>query len=351
MPEKKQSYQQAGVDIEKAAQVLDAAKKSITSTFSGQVLNDLSAFAGMFKLNPGQLSNPVLVSSTDGVGTKLLLAQKLNDYRKVGQDLVGMCVNDIICCGARPLFFLDYIACGKIDKNVITTVIKSISDSCITCEASLIGGETAEMPGMYGPNDIDLAGFAVGIVQQPDIIKPDLVQADDVIIGVSSSGLHSNGFSLVRKIIEESKLDLDQEFLPNRSLAQEVLEPTRLYWPFVKEVIYNHKIPVHGIAHITGGGFYDNINRIIPPNLDAVIQEGRWPVKPIFKYLMEKGNIDKKEMYHVFNMGIGLVLITGSQYLEKIRSITDGTENQVYHIGSLNPGKGKVGVEFESQTT
>ncbi|MDZ7837448.1 MAG: phosphoribosylformylglycinamidine cyclo-ligase [Actinomycetota bacterium] len=349
MPDYKEkiSYKKSGVDIDKAAETLNAAKQSITSTFSGQVLNDLSAFAGLYKPDLDQIDNPVLVSSTDGVGTKLLLAKKLNDYTRIGQDLVGMCINDILCCGAKPLFFLDYIACGKIDKQVITAVIKSIADSCKECDSALIGGETAEMPGMYQPDEIDLAGFAVGIASQEKIIKPDMVDCGDIIIGIGSSGLHSNGYSLVRQIIKESSLDLDQIYFGDRTLAREVLEPTRLYWPLLKQVIHDQHIPVHGIAHITGGGFYDNINRAIPSGTNACIKEGSWPVKPVFKFLMDSADLDKKEMYRVFNMGIGLVLIVDKSYLGRIKSIAKSTGDTVYNIGCIGKGTGKVKIEFQ----
>ncbi len=346
--DKKYSYSDAGVDIGKADRLLGGLKDSITSTFSGRVLNDLSSFAGLFEPELKDCKQPVLVSSTDGVGTKLLLAKQADDYSTVGQDLVAMCINDILCCGAVPLFFLDYIACGKINEKTIKEVISSIASSCRRCNTALIGGETAEMPGMYGEDDLDLAGFAVGLVPKDRIISRENVREGDLVVGISSSGVHSNGFSLVRKIIKEKGLSLDAPFgTEEGTLVQHLLRPTKLYFPFVSQLLHVHKIDIHGIAHITGGGFYGNINRILPANMQAVITEGRWPVHPIFDYFMHQAQIEKPEMYHVFNMGIGLVLLAGQKDLQAIERIAQDAGQQAYPIGQIKKGKGEVSIDFQ----
>src|SRR4030066_2050429 len=307
---KKYSYRSSGVDVYKASDVLNQLKKTITSTFSDKVLSDLSSFSGLFQLDLKGYKNPVLTSSTDGVGTKILLAKKLDYYKFIGQDAVAMCINDIICCGAKPLFFLDYIACGKVDERKIKTIIKSIAESCSYCDTALIGGETAEHPGMSEEDDIDIAGFAVGIIEKAAIINPELVKEGDIVAGISSSGIHSNGFSLIRKLIDDKKLDLNKiyDWSGGLSLGKLLLTPTKLYFKIISRIIEN-KVKIHGIAHITGGGFYENINRIIPTNMDALIQEGSWEIPAMFKFFSELGNIDKKEMFRVFNMGIGMVII------------------------------------------
>lgn len=340
---KKYSYKSSGVDIDKASNVLNQLKETITSTFSGRVLSDLSSFSGLFQLDLKEYKNPVLTSSTDGVGTKILLAKKLNCYEHIGQDAVAMCINDTICCGARPLFFLDYIACGKIDEEKIKTIIKSIAKSCSYCNTVLIGGETAEHPDMCEEDDIDIAGFAVGIIEKSAIINSDLVREGDVIAGISSSGVHSNGFSLVRKLIEDKELDLNKKYDWARgiSLGSLLLTSTKLYSRIISKMIKS-KIRIHGIAHITGGGFYENINRIIPGNMDALIREGSWGVPAVFKFLQELGNIDRDEMFRVFNMGIGMVVIIAPGEFEKVISITSEMREDIYNIGNVIRGNGKV---------
>ena len=350
MPEKdkekdnrKYSYKSSGVDIDKASNVLNQLKKTITSTFSGKVLSDLSSFSGFFQLDLKEYKNPVLTSSTDGVGTKILLAKKLNYYRHIGQDAVAMCINDIICCGATPLFFLDYIACGKINEEKIKIIIKSISESCSYCNTVLIGGETAEMPDMYREDDIDVAGFAVGIIEKSAIINSGLVSEGDVIAGITSSGVHSNGFSLVRKLIEDKKLDLNKKYdwTDGISLGNLLLVPTKLYFKIIDKMIKN-KVGIHGIAHITGGGFYENINRIIPGSMDAFIEERSWRVPAVFKFLQELGNIDRDEMFRVFNMGIGMVVIIAPGEFDKVKSIASELGEDIYNIGIITSGDGKV---------
>ncbi len=346
---KKYSYRSSGVDIDKASNVLGQLKKTIASTFSDKVLSDLSSFSGLFQLDLKGYKNPILTSSTDGVGTKIILAKKLDHYESIGQDAVAMCINDIICCGAKPLFFLDYIACGKVEDKKIKTIIKSIAESCSYCDTVLIGGETAEHPGMSKEDDIDVAGFAVGIIEKSVIINPRLVKRGDIIAGLASSGIHSNGFSLVRKLIEDKQLDLDKKYDWGRgkSLGNLFLTPTRLYSRAVSKMIKN-KVKIHGIAHITGGGFYENINRIIPGNMDASIKEGSWRVPAVFKFLQQLGDIDRDEMFRVFNMGIGMVLIIAPDEFDRTKNIAGDMGEDLYNIGIVTKGNGKVIIK-ESQ--
>jgi len=341
---KKYSYRSSGVDIDKASNTLSQLKKTITSTFSSNVLSNLSSFSGLFQLDLKDYRKPVLASSTDGVGTKILLAKKADCYKYIGQDLVAMCINDIICCGAKPLFFLDYIACSKINPEKIKIIIESIAGSCNYCSTVLIGGETAEMPDMYGKDDMDIAGFAVGIVEKSEIINTSLVKEGDIVVGISSSGIHSNGFSLVRKIIDDKKLDLDKKYkwAKGKTLKDLLLTPTKLYFRIINEIVSKSKVKVHGIAHITGGGFYDNISRIVSPNMNASISEGLWEILPIFKFLKDLGNIDKKEMFRVFNMGIGMVMIISQKDFDKVKKIAMELDEDIYRIGTVTHGSGKV---------
>ncbi len=343
---KKYSYKSSGVNIDKASDVLGQLKKTIVSTFSDKVLGDLSSFSGLYRLDLKQYKDPVLTSSTDGVGTKILLAKKLNNYRDIGQDAVAMCINDIICCGAKPLFFLDYISCGKVNREKIKAIIESISRSCSYCDTVLIGGEIAEHPGMSAEDDIDIAGFAVGIIEKDSIINPSLVKEGDIIAGISSSGIHSNGFSLVRKLIDERKVDTDKKYswTGDMPLGNYLLTPTKLYYRPISEIMKN-KVGLHGIAHITGGGFYGNINRIIPDNMDAFIKKGSWEIPEVFNFLQELGNIDEKEMFGVFNMGIGMVVVISPQQFEKVRSIGGEMGDKIYNIGTVIKGNGNVIIE------
>ncbi|MEA2016693.1 MAG: phosphoribosylformylglycinamidine cyclo-ligase [Actinomycetota bacterium] len=337
------SYRSAGVDIDRASNVLGQLKKTIASTFSKNVLGDLSSFSGLFQLDPGGYKNPVLASSTDGVGTKIMLAKKLNNYRGIGQDAVAMCINDVICCGAKPLFFLDYISCGKINEEKIKTIIESISRSCVYCNTVLIGGETAEHPGMSARDEIDIAGFAVGIIEKEDILTPSMVKEGDVIAGIASSGIHSNGFSLVRKIIDDKKIDPGKKYrwTENKTLGDILLTPTKLYSRTINKMTESG-VEIHGIAHITGGGFYENINRIIPGELDASVNEGSWKIPEIFNFIKEQGDISKREMFRVFNMGIGLAAIMPPGQFEGAKNIAGELKEDIYNIGNIIKGKGKV---------
>jgi phosphoribosylformylglycinamidine cyclo-ligase len=344
---KNYTYRDSGVDIDKANSMLSSLKEVISSTQDSNVLSGMSSFCGMFGLDKKAYRDPVLASSTDGVGTKLILAKKAGDYSTVGQDLVAMSINDLICCGARPLFFLDYIACGRLDTGRITDVIKSIAQACRYCSTALLGGETAEMPDMYAEDEIDLAGFAVGIVDRQDILKPGDVEEGDTVAGILSSGLHSNGFSLVRKIIESEGLDLSKplDWTGGRTLGKALLTPTKLYSPLIGRILDKKDILIKGIANITGGGFYDNINRIIPGNMDAVIQTGSWEIPSVFSFLQGMGDISQREMYKVFNMGIGMaVIISPGSFGSLKESVLEKGETAV-RLGEITRGNGRVRIK------
>jgi len=341
------TYKDSGVDINKASSILSGLKNIIKATHDKNVLSDLSSFCGLFRLDTSEYSAPVLTSSTDGVGTKLILAKQTGNYSGIGQDLVAMSINDLICCGAKPLFFLDYIACGHIDGAKINAIIGSVADACKYCNTALIGGETAEMPDMYKSDDVDLAGFAVGIVDRNKILKPGLVEKGDLVMGLLSSGLHSNGFSLVRKVIEAESLDINKplDWTDSRSLGDVLLAPTKLYSPLISQILANDKIKIRGIANITGGGFYDNIDRIIPDNMDAVIHKGKWSIPAVFKALKEIGNIPEEEMFHVFNMGIGMVIIISPESLKELKNSAQKISEDIILLGEVTAGTGKVQIK------
>jgi phosphoribosylformylglycinamidine cyclo-ligase len=337
------SYQKSGVNIDKATEAINLFKDSVSSTFNQNVLNDLSSYAGLFQVNLKDYEEPVLVSSTDGVGTKILLAKQLNDFSTIGQDLVAMCVNDILCAGATPLFFLDYLACGKVVPSKIKQIVESIAQGCIIAEVSLIGGETAEMPGVYKKDDVDLAGFAVGIVDKKNVLNKHLVKKGDLVCALSSSGPHSNGYSLIRKIIDINNLDLNKDYKienNNLSLGKILLTPTKIYTKPLKKLIQSGKIK--GLAHITGGGFYENINRIIPKDCNVKITKDSWKVPEIFKFLQKMGNVDEKEMYRVFNMGLGMVIIIDQVDFSFASKLLSEVGEELLEIGVVTEGNGIV---------
>jgi phosphoribosylformylglycinamidine cyclo-ligase len=339
------SYKDSGVDLRKASKAIELIKKPVFSTFSSNVLNDLTSYAGLFKFDSAKYKEPVLVSSTDGVGSKLLIAKDTGNFEYIGQDLVAMCINDILCCGAKPLFFLDYIACGRVEPEKIKIVVESVAKSCSECDTALVGGEIAEMPDIYKIDDIDLAGFVVGVVEKSNIIKTDKVRENDVIAGFPSSGVHSNGFSLIRKLVKDKKLSLKKNFGSgiDKTLGEELITPTKLYYKAINKMLYGDiNCDIHGLAHITGGGFYENINRLLPDRMDAEIAEGSWPVPDIFKFLQHSGNINKKEMYRVFNMGIGMVIIINPEDFNKIKIIASLSGENIYRIGKIIHGNRKV---------
>ncbi len=337
MPTKKASrYAEAGVDIERADRLVDRIKKLASETFRRGVITEIGGFAGLFALDTSRFQEPVLVASTDGVGTKIKIAVAAGRHRGIGIDLVAMCVNDIIVTGATPLFFLDYLAFGKLDEKVALELMEGITQGCKEAECALIGGETAEMPGMYAEGDYDCVGFTVGVVDRQAIIDGSETADGDLILGLASNGLHSNGFSLVRKIVfEELKLPLDA--VPEElgvPLAEELLRPTRIYVRPVLNLL-RHGIKIKGMAHITGGGFYDNISRVLPKGCQAVIEKGTWPVPPIFEFLKKAGNIPEEEMFQTFNCGIGMVLIIPENQAQEALFLLKGGQEKAYVIGRI----------------
>ncbi|MYL50511.1 phosphoribosylformylglycinamidine cyclo-ligase [Halobacillus litoralis] len=301
-----QSYKQAGVDVEAGYEAVERMKKHVARTMRPEVMGGLGSFAGLFDLSGMSYEQPVLVTGTDGVGTKLKLAFEMDQHDTIGIDVVAMCVNDIVAQGADPLLFLDYIACGKNDPARIEQIVKGISDGCEQSGAALVGGETAEMPGMYEADEYDLAGFVVGMADKEQIITGAEIKEGDVLVGLPSSGVHSNGFSLVRKLIA----DLDLATVPagwTRTLGDVLLTPTRIYVPEIQSLKKNTTIK--GIAHITGGGFYENLPRTLPEGLGCEIDPDSWQVPEVFRFLQEKGYISDEEMFGVFNMGIGMVVV------------------------------------------
>ncbi|MEM5788283.1 MAG: phosphoribosylformylglycinamidine cyclo-ligase [Syntrophobacteraceae bacterium] len=311
-------YRKAGVDLDKANELVKRIKPIVRSTFRAGVITDIGGFGGLFSLNCQDMKHPVLVSATDGVGTKLKIAFMAKRHDTVGIDLVAMSVNDIVVQGARPLFFLDYLALGRMDLDTVEQLVSGIATGCKQAGCSLIGGETAEMPDFYPEGEYDMAGFAVGLVDNANIIDGSSIRVGEKIIGLQSSGLHSNGYSLVRRIIFE-KLGLKPEsFVPElgRTVADELLEPTRIYVEPVLNILRKYR--VDGMAHITGGGFYDNIERILPKACQAIIREGSWNIPPIFQFLREQGNITDDEMNRVFNNGIGFIIVAESSEAEEM---------------------------------
>ena len=332
-------YKLAGVDIDAGNSLVNRIKKSVAASHNKNVLDNIGGFAGMYELDK-DIKNPVLVACTDGVGTKVSLAQQYNDLSGIGQDLVAMCVNDLIVCGAKPLFFLDYYASSKLDVNEATTVVKSIADACVKSDCALLGGETAEMPGHYIDNNFDLAGFSVGCVSKDKIIKNDNVMCGNVLIGIESSGPHSNGFSLIRKIIKESKVNEEEKNI----IAKRCLEPTLLYPKLIMELISNYKI--NSLSHITGGGLTENLPRSIPDNLIVEIDTDSWEMPNIFKWLQENGNISDDDMYRIFNCGIGMVLfVDEDEELNISRRIKELKMNS-FVIGKVKNKKEESSVIF-----
>ncbi|MCI5123548.1 MAG: phosphoribosylformylglycinamidine cyclo-ligase [Candidatus Electrothrix sp. AR5] len=304
-------YSEAGVDIDKGNAFVSRIKKIVSATHSRTVIDDIGGFSGLFSIGNANCKDPVLIASTDGVGTKLKIAQLCNKHDTIGIDLVAMCVNDIIVSGAKPLFFLDYFSCSSLDLDEATDVVKGIAEGCKLANCSLIGGETAEMPGLYQPGDYDLAGFSVGIADRDSIVDGSSVRVGNKIIGLASSGLHSNGFSLVRKIIfEDLGLSVDDEVAElGCTVGEELIKPTKIYVRSVLGVL--NRFPINSLVHNTGGGFIDNIPRVLPKGCRAVIDKDSWEKPPIFAFLQEKGEVPETEMYRTFNMGIGMMAVVG----------------------------------------
>jgi len=337
------TYKDAGVDVEAGYEAVKLMRKHVKRTFRPEVLADIGGFGGLFAIDKNKYNDPVLVSGTDGVGTKLRIAFMMDKHDTVGIDCVAMCVNDIICSGAEPLFFLDYIATGKNRPEKIAEIVKGVADGCVAAGCALIGGETAEMPGFYAEDEYDIAGFAVGIVDKSRIINGSRICEGDRLVGFASSGLHSNGFSLVRKLLNlnPQKL-LEYVELFGTTLGEELLKPTMIYVKTVDSL--REKFDIKGIANITGGGFIENIPRMLPESLRARINKGSWPVLPIFNLLQKNGNIGERDMYNTFNMGIGMVIAVDPDKADEVVAFLEIQDTQAYVIGEVI--RGEAGVDI-----
>ena len=341
---KSDAYAAAGVDITAGYKAVELMKSHIARTATEGVCSDIGGFGGLFVPDLAGMKEPVLVSGTDGVGTKLKLAFLMDKHDTVGIDCVAMCVNDIICCGAKPLFFLDYIACGKNVPERIASIVKGVCDGCVQAGAALIGGETAEMPGFYPEDEYDLAGYSTGIVDKPRIIDNKTMVPGDVVIALPSSGVHSNGFSLVRKVFDVEHADLKAPMaeLGGRSLGETLLTPTKIY---VKPVLALLKeVPVKGISHITGGGFYENIPRSIPAGLGARIDRVAVRVLPIFDLIQKRGDISERDMFNTFNMGVGMSIVVAAADAERAISILRENGEDAYRIGIIEQSEEKIAI-------
>ena len=336
------AYGSSGVDLEAGYEAVRRYKKHVAATNRLGCVSDIGSFGGMFDLTKLNYKEPMLVSGTDGVGTKLKLAFEMDKHDTIGIDAVAMCVNDVLAQGAEPLFFLDYVAVGHADPVKLERIVKGVSDGCIQAGCDLIGGETAEMPGMYGNGEYDIAGFAVGVVEKSKLIDDSKVKPGDVLVGIASSGVHSNGFSLVRKIISDNKIDLHSYSDELNGVVGEVLlTPTRIYCKQVLEVIKN--CDVHGVAHITGGGFDENIPRILTKDMGIDVIEGSWPILPVFKFLEKYGKVNHREMFNIYNMGIGMVMaMPNKEEAQKAIDILAKYGDKAYIIGSVTDEAGKV---------
>lgn len=336
-----ESYKQSGVDIHAGYEAVERMKKHVNKTMRKEVLGGLGSFGAAFDLSKLNMKAPVLVSGTDGVGTKLRLAIDSDRHDTIGIDAVAMCVNDILTTGAMPLYFLDYLALNKVDPVIVEQIVKGVADGCLESECALIGGETAEMGDMYHTSDYDIAGFAVGAVEKDAYITGEKIAEGDVILGLASSGIHSNGYSLVRKIIKDNNLDLNAEFENGKTLLDVVLEPTRLYVKSAKAIL--DAADVHGMCHVTGGGFIENVPRVFTgEGLYPEIDVTNIPRQKIFDLLQEKGNIDKMEMYNIFNMGIGFIFIVPAEDVVKVRSAVN---EEVFEIGRVVRGDKEIEIK------
>ena len=339
---KSDSYAAAGVDITAGYKAVELMKKHIARTMTAGVCSDVGGFGGLFELDLTGISQPVLVSGTDGCGTKVKLAMLMDKHDTIGIDAVAMCVNDIICCGAKPLFFLDYIACGKNIPEKIAQIVSGVAEGCVQSGAALIGGETAEHPGLMPVDDYDVAGYCTGVVDKAKIIDNKAMEAGDVIIALPSTGVHSNGFSLVRKVFDVENADLQSPVaeLGGKSLGETLLTPTRIY---VKPVLaLNEQVKIKGISHITGGGFYENIPRSIPDGLGAKIDKASVKVLPIFDLIAKTGNISERDMYNTFNMGVGMSIVVGKEDADKAIEILKANGEDAYLIGEIVASEEKI---------
>lgn len=346
------TYAQAGVDIEEGARAVDAIKGTVHSTYRPEVIGDIGGFGGLFSIAAAKsMEDPILVSGTDGVGTKLKIAQMLGKHGSVGIDLVAMCANDILATGAEPLFFLDYVAVGKLDAQAMSEIVGGIGEGCRQAGCALIGGEMAEHPGVMDPSDYDLSGFCVGIVDRPKMLDPASVQAGDVLVGLASSGLHSNGYSLARKVCLEGRtleeVTAPQECLDGQGIAEALLTPTRIYVKPVRAVMEACPQAVRALAHITGGGITENLNRALHDEVDAVVELGSWPVPAVVRYACDAAHLVEPEALKTFNMGLGLVLIVDPDRVEEVRAAAEEAGETTYIVGRIAPGTGIVRYENE----
>jgi phosphoribosylformylglycinamidine cyclo-ligase len=337
------SYRDAGVDIDAGNDLIKRIGPLVKKTFRPGVLTGLGGFGGLFELPVGKYSEPVLVSGTDGVGTKLKVAMMLDRHDTIGIDLVAMCVNDIIVAGAEPLFFLDYFATGKLNVDAASDIIGGIAEGCLQAGAALIGGETAEMPGMYEGEDYDLAGFAVGIAEKSRLLSPERIRPGDVLLGLASSGPHSNGYSLIRRILEVSKADLSMD-LDGRTLGDALLAPTRIYVKQLLELM--QQVDVHGLAHITGGGLPENLPRVLPVDVDAILDLDSWQYPAVFRWLQEQGNVEESEMLRTFNCGIGMVVCVPLDQADEAAGLLEAAGETVYRIGRIESAEGEPLVRY-----
>lgn len=340
------TYKDAGVDIDEGTRAVDAIRASVKSTYRPEVIGDIGGFGGLFSAAAlKEMDDPILVSGTDGVGTKLALAQMAGKHDTVGIDLVAMCVNDVLACGAEPLFFLDYVAIGKLRSDHIAQVVGGIAEGCRQAGCALIGGEMAEHPGVMDPDDYDLSGFCVGVVDRPKMLNPDDVAEGDVILGLASTGIHSNGFSLVRRAVTEvmgtEELTVERDELDGVSVLDALLAPTRIYVKSILEL--RRAVPqIHAVAHITGGGITENLNRALNDQVDAQIDEGTWTQPPIIDFVVEKAGLSREEALKTFNCGIGMCVICPPEAEQAAIEQLESTGEKVFKIGSVIPGDGKV---------
>ena len=337
-----ESYAAAGVDITAGYRSVELMKQYVARTMNEHCIGGLGGFGGLFELDCTGYKHPVLISGTDGVGTKLKIAMIMDKHDTIGIDCVAMCVNDVICAGAKPLVFLDYIACGRNIPEKIAEIVKGVAEGCVQADCSLVGGETAEMPGMYAEGEYDIAGFTVGVVEKSQLIDGSKVRAGDVLVGVASSGVHSNGFSLVRKIVADNCLNLRESYpeLSNKQLGEVLLTPTKIYVKQVLEVVRN--CDVHGISHITGGGFDENIPRILHEGQGLEIDEGSWEILPVFRFLEKYGKVAHREMFNIFNMGIGMVIALDAAEAQKAIGILTEQGERATVIGRVTDTEGVV---------
>lgn len=338
-----QAYKDAGVDITAGYESVKKIKPLVESTYKKGVLGSLGGFGGAFEIDTEKFKEPVLISGTDGVGTKLKLAFLLDKHNTIGIDCVAMCVNDIVCSGAQPEFFLDYIACGKNYPEKIKEIVEGITEGCKQAQCALVGGETAEMPDFYDLDEYDLAGFSVGVVDKSKIIDNKDLSTDDILIGLPSSGPHSNGFSLIRKIFDVENTNLNEPLkeLNGKTLGEVLLEPTKIYVKPVLELL-NNNIPIHAISHITGGGFYENVPRMLNDEVNAVIYKETLPKLPVFDLIQEKGNISEDDMYNTFNMGVGMVIAVPEEKREEAIEALNSVGADPIVIGAIESGNGEV---------